>query len=212
MPARNYSSGRPEGFKGLTGEAIKRNVWERGGKYHACMPGCVVQCSIIYNDVNGRRLASAYEYEAIAMLGTNLGIEDPDDVGRLKFMCDDLGLDLIELGSSLGVAATAGKMEMGDAESAAKLIREIETGTDLGRALADGVVATAKFLGVTRIPAIKGQAIPGHDPRSVKGTGVTYVTSPMGADHTAGLTYRMPLGKSGQVKNSLRSQIKGGNL
>ena len=208
MPARNYSSGRPEGFKGLTGEAIKRKVWERGGKYHACMPGCVVQCSIIYNDAQGKRLASAYEYEAIAMLGTNLGLDEPDDVGRLKFMCDDLGLDLIELGSSLGVAASAGKMEMGNVESAAKLIREIEMGTDLGRALADGVVATSKFLGVTRIPAIRGQAIPGHDPRSVKGTGVTYVTSPMGADHTAGLTYRIPLGKSGQVKNSLRSQVK----
>jgi aldehyde:ferredoxin oxidoreductase len=208
MPARNYSSGRPEGFKGLTGEAIKRNVWERGGKYHACMPGCVVQCSIIYNDAQGKRLASAYEYEAIAMLGTNLGIDDPDAVGRLKFMCDDLGLDLIELGSSLGVAASAGKMKMGDAESAVRLIREIEIGTDLGRALADGVVATAKFLGVTRIPAIKGQAIPGHDPRSVKGTGVTYFTSPMGPDHTAGLTYRIPLRKSGQAKNSLRAQIK----
>ena len=112
-------------------------------------------------------------------------------------MCDDLGLDLIELGSSLGVAAGAGKMEMGNVESAVKLIREIENGTDLGRALADGVVATSKFLGITRIPAIRGQAIPGHDPRSVKGTGGTYVTSPMGADHTAGLTYRMPLRKFG---------------
>jgi len=207
MPSKNYSSGRPESFKSLTGEAIKRNVWERGGRYHACMPGCVVQCSIIYNDAQGKRLASAYEYEAIAMLGTNLGIDDPDAVGRLKFMCDDFGLDLIELGSSLGVAASAGKMKMGDAESAARLIQEIGEGTDLGRALADGVVATANFLGVTRIPAIKGQAIPGHDPRSVKGTGVTYVTSPMGPDHTAGLTYRMPLQKSGQAKNSLRAQI-----
>ena len=208
MPSRNYGSGRPDGFKGLTGEMIKRNVWERGGKFHACMPGCVVQCSIIYNDPRGRHLASAYEYEAIAMLGTNLGMDDPDAVGQLKFMCDDLGLDLIELGSSLGVAAAAGKMKMGDVESAAGLIKEIETGTDLGRALANGVVATAKFLGVTRIPAIKGQAIPGHDPRAVKGTGVTYVTSPMGADHTAGLTYRTPLRKSGQGRNSLRTQIK----
>ncbi len=208
MPARNYSSGRPEGFKGLTGEAIKRNVWERGGKYHACMTGCVVQCSIIYNDVNGKRLASAYEYEALAMLGTNLGIADPDAVARLKFACDDLGLDLVEMGSSFGVAASVGKMEMGNAESAAALFEEIERGTPLGEALANGVVATAAFLGVKRVPAIKGQAIPGHDPRTVKGTGVTYVTSPMGADHTAGLTYKSPLRKSGQVKNSLRSQIK----
>ena len=208
MPNKNFSSGRPEGFEGLTGEAIKRKVWERGGKYHGCMAGCVVQCSIIYNDAQGKRLASAYEYEALAMLGTNLGIDDPDEVAKLKYSCDDLGLDLVEVGSSLGVAASAGKMKMGDMESALGLMREIEKGTDFGLVLSDGVVATAKALGITRIPAIKGQAIPGHDPRSVKGTGVTYVTSPQGPDHTAGLTYKPPLRKSGQVKNSLRAQIK----
>ena len=208
MPNKNFSSGRPEGFESLTGEAIKRKVWERGGKYHGCMAGCVVQCSIIYNDAQGRRLASAYEYEALAMLGTNLSINDPDEVAKLKYLCDDLGLDLVEVGCSLGVAASAGKMRLGDVESALNLMREIEEGTDFGLVLADGVVATAKALGVTRVPAIKGQAIPGHDPRSVKGTGVTYVTSPQGPDHTAGLTYKTPLRKSGQAKNSLRAQIK----
>jgi aldehyde:ferredoxin oxidoreductase len=208
MPADNYGSGRPQGFKEIRGEVIKRNVWERGGKYHGCMPGCVIQCSIIYNDAKGKHLASAYEYEAIAMLGTNLGIDDPDAVGRLKFMCDDLGLDLIELGSSLGVAASAGKMKMGDVESAIRLLHEIEEGTDFGHVLGNGVVSTAKALDISRIPAIRGQAIPGHDPRAVKGTGVTYITNPQGPDHTAGLTYKMPLRKAGQINNSLRAQIK----
>ena len=70
------------------------------------------------------------------------------------------------------------------------------------------MVAAARYLGITRIPAYKGQAIPGHDPRSVKGTGVTYFTSPMGPDHTAGLTYRIPKNKDKQAENSLRSQIQ----
>ena len=103
-----------------------------------------------------------------------------------------LGVDAIETGSSLGLAADAGKMSFGDWESAARLLEEIEKGTPLGLALGNGVVATAQYLNVSRIPAYKGQAIPAHDPRSVKGTGVTYFTSPMGADHTAGLTYRIP--------------------
>ena len=208
MPNKNFSSGRSEGFEALTGEAIKRKVWERGGKFHGCMTGCVVQCSIIYNDAQGKRLASAYEYEALAMLGTNLNINDPDEVAKLKYLCDDFGLDLVEVGCSLGVAASAGKMKLGDVESAFALMKEIENGTDFGLVLADGVVATGKALGITRIPAIKGQALPGHDPRSVKGTGVTYVTSPQGPDHTAGLTYKAPLKKSGQIKNSIRAQIK----
>lgn len=208
MPFKNYSSGRPDNFEKVSGEAIQKKLFERGGKMHACMPGCIVQCSILYTDLDGNRLASAYEYEAIAMLGTNLGIDDPDAIGRLKYMCDDLGLDLIETGSALGVAADGGKMTMGDGGSAENLLREIEQGTEFGEALGNGVVATAEALNIDRVPAYKGQALPGHDPRAVKGTGVTYVTSPMGADHTAGLTYRAPKKKVGQAQNSLRSQIQ----
>ena len=208
LPSNNYRSGRPNNFIAVSGNSIQTILFERGGKMHGCMPGCVVQCSIIYPDKDGKRLCSAYEYETIAMLGTNLGITDPDAIARLKFMCDDLGVDAIETGSSLGVAADAGKMSFGDWQSAARLLEEIEKETPLGLALGNGVVATAHYLNVSRVPAYKGQAIPAHDPRSVKGTGVTYFTSPMGADHTAGLTYRIPRNKDKQAENSLRSQIQ----
>jgi len=208
MPGNNYITGRPEGFRQVTGEVMKMNLMERGGRMHACMPGCVVKCSIIYNDVEGRRLASAYEYEGVAMLGTNMGISDHDAIARLKYICDDLGIDIIEIGSSLGVAASVGKMKMGDVESAIKLLMEIEQGTELGNILANGVVATAKKFNISRVPAFKGQSMPAHDARAVKGMGVTYATSPMGADHTAGLTYRIPLQKTGQIANSLRAQVQ----
>jgi len=208
LPSNNYRSGRPANFIAVSGDRIQKILFERGGKMHGCMPGCVVHCSIIYPDKDGKRLCSAFEYETIVMLGTNLGITDPDAIARLKFMCDDLGVDAIEIGSSLGLAADAGKMQFGDWQSAARLFGEIEKETPLGLALGNGVVATAQYLGVDRIPAYKGQAIPGHDPRSVKGTGVTYFTSPMGADHTAGLTYKIPRNRDRQAENSRRSQIQ----
>jgi aldehyde:ferredoxin oxidoreductase len=208
MPGNNYTTGRPGGFRKVTGEVMKEKLMERGGRMHACMPGCVVKCSIIYNDAEGNRMASAYEYEGVAMLGTNLGISDHDTIAELKYICDDLGIDIIEIGSSLGVAAEAGVMKMGDAASVKALLREVEQGTELGHTLADGVVATAERFKISRVPAFKGQSMPAHDARSVKGMGVTYATSPMGADHTAGLTYRIPLQKTGQVTNSLRAQVQ----
>jgi aldehyde:ferredoxin oxidoreductase len=208
LPAKNYSSGRPENFIAVSGNAIQKILFERGGKMHGCMPGCLVQCSIIYPGKDGKQLCAAYEYELIALLGTNLGITDPDAIARLTYLCDDLGIDGVEAGSSLGLAAQAGRMSWGDAEAAARLLNEIEKETQLGIALGNGVVATARFLGISRIPAFKGQAIPAHDPRSVKGTGMTYFTSPMGADHTAGLTYRLPKDKNRQIENSLKSQIQ----
>jgi len=86
-------------------------------------------------------------------------------------------------------------------------------GTPLGRIIGNGVVITGKVLGVRRVPAIKGQAIPAYDPRSLKGIGVTYATSPMGADHTAGNALEMarfmdPRGREGQVEASHRLQLR----
>jgi aldehyde:ferredoxin oxidoreductase len=208
MPGNNYRTGRPERFKMVTGEVMKKNMMERGGRMHACMPGCVVMCSIIYADVGGNRLASAYEYEGVSMLGTNLGLSDHDEIAALKYLCDDLGADIMEIGAAMGVAAESGAMKMGDFESAKKLLTEIERGSELGAAIAGGVVETARKFKVGRVPAFRGQSMPAHDARAVKGMGVTYVTSPMGADHTAGLTYRIPLQKTGQIMNSLRAQVQ----
>ena len=208
LPANNYRSGRPQNFIAVSGHSIQKILFKRGGRMHGCMPGCLVQCSIIFPDNDGIRLCGAYEYEMIALLGTNLGITDNDAIARLKFLCDDVGIDGVEAGSSLGLAAEAGKIAWGDSEAAARLLADIEKETPLGVALGNGAVATAQFLNIDRIPAYKGQAIPAHDPRSVKGTGMTYFTSPMGADHTAGLTYRIPKEKEKQAENSLRSQIQ----
>ncbi len=207
MPSKNYSSEQTEGFEKLSGKAIEQNNQQRGGSMDGCMPGCIVRCSVVYNDPDGKYLTSSFEYETLALMGTNLGINDPDAVARFDRLCDDLGIDTIELGSAMGVAASAGKMEMGNADSAMALLEEVEKGTELGVTLANGVVSTAKALGITRIPAFKGQAIPAHDPRVTKATGVTYHTSPMGADHTAGISYDDPLNKEGQVEKSLISQI-----
>jgi aldehyde:ferredoxin oxidoreductase len=207
MPSKNYGSEETPGFERLGGENLEKLRGERGGRMDGCMPGCIVKCSIIFHDAQSRHVTSAFEYETIALLGTNLGISDPDEVCRMDRFCDEMGLDTIELGASLGVAASAGKMKMGDADSAWALLKEVEEGTGFGAVLGNGVVATAKALGVTRIPAFRGQAIPAHDGRVCKAVGVTYATSPMGADHTAGLSYDDPMNKEGQVKTSFEMQV-----
>jgi len=205
MPSKNYTGEPTEGIENIYGKTLKEKNTERGGRMDGCMPGCLIRCSIIFNDSDGRHVTSALEYETFGLMGTNLGITDLDAIAGLERRCDNMGIDTIELGSALGVAASAGKFEMGDAEAVANLLSEIEQGTEFGATLADGVVSTAKALGVTRIPAFKGQGIPAHDPRVSKSAGVTYATSPMGADHTAGMTYELE--DEGAVELSLREQI-----
>ncbi|HEM46247.1 MAG TPA: hypothetical protein ENO23_04290, partial [Alphaproteobacteria bacterium] len=93
------------------------------------------------------------------------------------------------------------------AEGAKKLLREIAEGTERGEAIGNGAVATGKFTGHHRVPVARGQAIPAWDPRPLKATGVTYATSPMGADHTAGLIINPGLSPDEFARASQESQL-----
>ena len=193
LPTRGFSVGQFEGAEKISGEHMRETLLERGGESapsHACMPGCTIQCSNVYGGEDGKTLVSPLEYETIGLLGSNLGIDDLDMVARLSWEVSDLGLDTIDVGAALGVAAQAGLLDWGDGACAGQLVSEIRAGTPLGRILGNGAAATGRVLGVERVPVAKGQAMPAYDPRAIKGTGVTYATSPQGADHTCGLTIR----------------------
>ncbi|PWH20433.1 MAG: aldehyde ferredoxin oxidoreductase [Anaerolineae bacterium] len=193
MPTRNFSAGHFEGLERIRGETMREFLLQRGGEAqttHACMPGCTIRCSNVYADEKGKAIVSPLEYETVGLLGPNLGIDDLDMIARMNYEINDLGLDTIDIGAALGVAAEAGLMEFGDAKRAMELIQEIRKGTVLGRVLGNGAAVTGRALNVRRVPVVKGQAMSAYEPRAIKGTGVTYATSPQGADHTAGLTIR----------------------
>lgn len=216
LPTRNFTAGQFEKAEEIAGERVRELIETRGGEGRSgtpCVRGCVISCSNVFPDSSGKKTVASIQYENIVLLGPNCGIGDLDAIAELNHLCNEVGIDAIETGASIGVAMEAGVIPFGDAEGAKDLVREIGQGTYLGRILGSGVVITGRVLGVRRIPAVKGQAIPGYDPRALKGNGVTYVTSPMGADHTAGNAFETartldPIGKEGQVEVSRRLQIR----
>ena len=213
IPTRNFSSGQYENVETISGEFMREVILKRGGDgepTHACMPGCTIRCSNNYPDADGKSIVSPLEYETIGLMGSNLGISDLDIIAKLNWMVNDLGLDSIEIGASLGVAAKVGLMNFGDGMRAMQLIDEIKLNTPLGRLLGSGATTTGKVLGVEQVPVVKGQAMSAYEPRAIKGTGVTYATSPQGADHTSGLTIRAKinhLDPNGQAALSRTVQI-----
>ena len=207
LPTRNFRAGKFEGVENITGEKMAELRKVRGGKMHACMPTCVVGCSPVFLNQSGEYVTSAFEYEALAMLGSNLGIDDIDAIAEMDRFCDDYGFDTIETGSALAVAAEAGLMDFGDSQKAKDLIKEMGQGTLLGRILGQGAVIAARVLGVGRVAAVKGQALPAHEPRILKCTGVALATSPMGADHTAGMVFDASVPKDKVIELSKHTQI-----
>lgn len=213
FPTRNFSQGSFEEAENLTGQRLREITLERGGEVGtACMAGCVIACCNTFVNEAGEPVVSTLQYETIGLLGSNLGLGTLDEVARLNRMCNDYGLDSIEAGAALGVAAEAGLARFGEEGTFAALLDEIAAGSVLGRVLGQGAVVTGRVLGIARVPAAKGQAMPAYDPRALKGNGVTYASSPMGADHTAGNAFGArlmvdPLGVEGQRELSLDLQM-----
>lgn len=213
LPTRNFSRGRFEHASSINGEALFRTIASRGGDgrvSQACMPGCCVMCSNTFADECGKEIVSPLEYETIGLMGSNLGIGDLDKIARLNRACNDVGLDTIDMGATLGVLMDEGYIRFGDWAACLQLIETIRNSERLGRVLGAGCASVGRLVGAKRIPTVKGQAMAAYEPRGVKGLGVTYASSPMGADHTAGNTIRWQLvhsQKEGQAEASVRAQI-----
>ena len=188
FPYKNRTEGKNPEFEKLDGARIRESFEQRGGGMHNCMSGCIVRCSNIVHDKDGKYVTSALEFETLTLLGSCCAINNWEDVADLDRLCDELGLDTIETGAAIAVYMDSGGMNWGDAEGAKKLLRvEVAGGSAVGRLIGSGAAAVGKARRHRRTPVVKGQAVPAWDPRPLKATGITYATSAQGADHTAGL-------------------------
>ena len=191
IPTNNFTLGsQPLNEKGefmMGGEYIRDLNNARGGDHtHACMPGCLIQCSNVYADENGNEVTSPVEYETLALLGTNCGLTHPDNLAIMNHQCNELGVDTIETGAMIAVLMDAGVAQFGDVEFMQSVFDEMAAGTEKGKLWAQGTYRVGTHYGIHRIPTVKKQAISAYDPRVIEITGISMMMSAQGADHTAG--------------------------
>ena len=215
FPSYNATKGVLEGWEKISGEAMAKLIQERGGNTtHVGCAQCIVHCSNEFVDKDGKYVTSSLEYETIWATGGMTGIDDLDTIARLDFLCDDIGVDTMSTGVAVAVAMDAGYRAFGDSAAAIEMVEEIGKGSEFGKILGNGPAAVGKHFNHHRVPVVKGQSIAAYDPRAMLGNGVTFATSPMGADHTAGnlvgeyLEQKLdPLSAEGQVEASRNLQI-----
>lgn len=218
LPTRNFTHGVMEGAEKINAQTMYDTIKERGGEgltQHACMHPCAIQCSNVYPDKDGKLLCSPIEYETMALMGSNLCLKNLDTIAIMNRIANDAGVDTLDCGAAIGVAMEAGLAEFGDNDAAIKMMEEIRELTPLGRILASGCKIAAQVLGVRHAPHVLGQGVPAYEPRGTKGMAVTYLSSPMGADHTFGFTLRdeeVPTSKEGKVALSKKFQVIGSRM
>lgn len=215
LPINNFSGKNitQEQRNSICSNAFVDRVKLNGGRAGvACQPGCIVRCSNVINDEKGEMITTGLEYETVALFGPNCGIYDYDFLARVDKICDDFGVDTIDVGDAVAVAMDAGKLEWGDINGVLELLNEMTEGsTELGIALGNGTAATGKLLNHERVPVCKNQGLAAYDPRNLQGIGVEYATFPQGADHTGGHAFSIEeidhTNPEGQVKAIKEVQI-----
>ena len=172
---------------------------------------CPIQCGRVIEIPDGKfqlPRVSGPEYETLGALGSMILVDDLDAVIYASHLCDNLGLDTISCGNSIGFAyylmdqgklsekEVGMKLEWGNPEPLIKLIPKIAQREDFGVVLAEGVQAMGKRYGAEDLAVhIKGLEVSCWDPRALFGMATSYATSPRGGTHLDGDMYMVLQGQ-----------------
>ena len=210
VPIKNFSLGKWDGIKKISGRAIVEKMLKR---HRACF-NCPVHC---WKEVEveiegmGKIVTKSPEYETATSLGSNLLIDNPEAIVYMSYLCNEYGIDTISTGVTIAWAMEAfekgalteedtGGIELrwGDYNTVIKLIEMIAYRKGFGNILAEGCRLASKLIdkgSEEYAMHVKGVEVPMHDPRAFKGLGLQYATSNRGADHLYGFFVRIEQGE-----------------
>ena len=189
-PTHNFTGGINPGRHALNSDAIRAiKIGDR-----ACA-SCPLGCGN-FTSLNGVELEGP-EYETLCLGGSNCEINDIEQVMRFNQLCDDLGLDTISAGNTIGLSMEIDDsgikdfgLKFGRAEEYLDVLKEIaNVSSERGKDLALGAAKLAGKYGASEKAAhVKGLELPAYDPRGSYGMGLAYATSERGACHLRAFT------------------------
>ncbi|MBN2652953.1 MAG: aldehyde ferredoxin oxidoreductase family protein [Spirochaetales bacterium] len=185
-PINNFQQRTDERFRNLSGE----NMAEKYKTTHSvCMP-CSILCGHkgTYPDGKVRQIP---EYETIGLFGGNIGNFDPDPIGAWNEEMNNLGMDTISAGSTIGWAMEAGEkglrsteLKFGKIDNISKILEDIAYKRGEGADLALGTKRLSdKYGGKDFAIQVKGLEMAAYDPRGGWGQGLNYAVNNRGGCH-----------------------------
>ena len=204
LPAMNSQvTSFGEGAERISGEYVKENILVEDPTCHACPVACKKEVEIKEGPYAGLRMESV-EYEPAWSIGANCGNDDIASVAKIIDLCNDYGLDAIEIGNVMAVYMEATQrgytngdhgLEWGDQAAMVATVPKMAFREGVGDVLAEGAARVAIHFGHPELAmTVKGQSIPAYDPRGLKGMGIAYATSNRGACHLRAYTPAAELG------------------
>lgn len=186
LPVNNFQGGRHDAAGKVSGETMQARYQT---SYHTCKP-CTILCGHKGTLEDGS-VHAVPEYETVGLLGTNLGIYDPDQIVEWNDLCGNLGMDTISTGAVLGWVMEAGEkglldtpLRFGFPEGVTEAISDMAHGKDFGQEMARGTRwLSEKYGGRKFAVQVKGLEMAAYDPRGSWGQGLSYAVANRGACH-----------------------------
>lgn len=196
LPARNFQTGVFPAADKISGETLKDTLLIKG---KGCW-GCTIRCGRVTKIPAGGPFSGegeGPEYESIWALGAQCGVDNLEAISKAGYLCNELGLDTIEMGNLIGLAMELyekGYMEekdtrgvdlrFGNEQAIVELTWRTAYRSGLGDDIAEGGIALAKkYKAPEFFMGVKGQGLPAYDPRAFQGHGLGYATSNRGGCH-----------------------------
>lgn len=185
LPTKNFQQSQFDEAEAISGEELAEKLTvKRSGCY-----ACPIKCSRVTRV--GEQTGEGPEFETIWAFGAQCGIADLELITRANYLCNELGLDTISTGNTIGCAmelAEKGhltvKLGFGKTDQLLELVEKIAYRQGLGTELAEGSKSLAEKYGAPELAMqVKGLEMPAYDPRGAQGMGLALATSNRGACH-----------------------------
>ncbi len=203
LPTRNFQAGQFEGTHKINGPTLKEHFLIRHTGCYACPLACA-RLTEVKAEVWGEKYAGqgeGPEYETIGSLGSACGIDNMAAIAKANYLCNELGMDTISLGVTIACAMEMYEkgiltdqeigcpLRFGDADAMLEMVRLTAYRQGFGNQIAQGSWRLASQYGHPELSiTAKKLEFPSYDPRGLKGMGLLYATSNIGASHMAGDT------------------------
>jgi aldehyde:ferredoxin oxidoreductase len=188
LPTRNFQASHFDGADAVSGERMRETLVDRVTACYSCSVACGRETRA------GELKGHGPEYETLWAFGPDCGISNLTPIAQANYLCNELGLDTVSTGSTIACAMELSsrgcireKIRFGDERAVVDLVRLIGFREGMGDALAEGSFRFASAAGHPELSmSVKGQELPGYDPRGLQGQGLEYATSVRGACHVYG--------------------------
>ncbi len=217
LPRHNFSTTIHEqtDLDKMSGEAIAEKILEKPGGCYRCPIMCTRHTRV------GDQTGEGPEYETVVLLGPVLDIYDLETITTVNYLANELGMDTITLGGTIGAAMEClesgalgsdrlgkYKLAFGETGGLHDLVRAIAERDGIGDLLAEGSQRLTAECGAPQLSmSVKGLELPAYDPRASYTQALGFMTSPTGACHLRG-GYSVSLAFFGGAKEIPRFSLR----